>query len=477
MKKIFLFLSLLLLAGVSAIYGAPPKQIDIIYHHFDTPWKSLGTSNTFRNTLQISSVEFGQGQFVLDLGKGNKVDTLKVNGSVVTIPKGNNNRVDVTSQLVAGKNDIDIVGNMPQTTVEMYIETPDPRPYNSVKPGKVIIDNNGKPIQAHGFQVMVKDGIYYWYGENKEKTRFGSTIWTWGIRCYKSKDFYNWEDCGLIIKPDTVNPLSPLHYAQNLDRPHILYCPNTGKYVCWIKSMDEDGFFVILQADDFMGPYKYVRSLKPEGFGVGDFDMWSDPKTKKGYVWFERPHWELICATLSDDYTDVTKQYSEHFVGRKPPYTREAPTHFVKDGKHYLFTSGTTGYTPNETMVATFTDPHGEYTELGNPHIDDKWQHSFGSQITDVVKIPGKDLYVAVADRWMPHITNTSVPMKKIKQMERRYQNHKPFERDFSTPHVKDKSKIKRVGSEVTYDATYVFLPIKFVEGKPCIYWQDEWRL
>ena len=60
--------------------------------------------------------------------------------------------------------------------------------------------------------------------------------------------------------------------------------------------------FVIMQADRFTGPYEYVKSLKPEGFGVGDFDMWSDPKTGQGYVWFERPHCELICAELTPDY-------------------------------------------------------------------------------------------------------------------------------------------------------------------------------
>ena len=96
------------------------------------------------------------------------------------------------------------------------------------------------------------------------------------MRAYKSTDFYNWQDLGLIIKPDTVNPLSPLHYSQTLDRPHILYNKGTRKWVCWIKSMDTDGYFVILQADRFEGPYTIVKSLKPEGFGVGDFDLWAD---------------------------------------------------------------------------------------------------------------------------------------------------------------------------------------------------------
>ena len=349
--------------------------------------------------------------------------------------------------------------------------------HNSIKPGAVWTDTNGNPIQAHGFQILEKDGTYYWYGENKEKTVAGSPVWTYGIRCYKSKDFYNWEDCGLIIPPDTVNHLSPLHYSQTLDRPHILYCGKTGKYVCWIKSMDEDGYFVILQADDILGPYQYVRSLRPEGYGVGDFDMYADGKSGKGYVWFERPHWELICAELTDDYTNVTESYSRHMEGRRPPYTREAPTHFVYKGKHYMFTSGTTGYYPNETLLSTFDDYHGTYKDLGSPHPTDKTGTSFWSQITDVVKIPGKNLYVAVADRWMPQIVGTDEAAKEFERNKTLYRDHQPNAQDFSDIVVKDKRHIVRTNWDVTYNAAYVFLPIVFRKGLPQIEWKDEWRI
>lgn len=351
--------------------------------------------------------------------------------------------------------------------------------YNSIKPGRVWLDTNGKPIQAHGFQVTEIEGTYYWYGENKEHTVIGSNIWTYGIRCYKSKDFYNWEDCGLIIPPDTVNHLSPLHYSQTLDRPHIIYNKTTKKYVCWIKSMDTDGYFVILQADDIMGPYEYVRSLKPHGFGVGDFDMYVDPETGKGYVWFERPHYEMICAELSDDFLNAEGKYSKHFVGMLPPYTREAPSHFVRNGKHYMFTSGTTGYVPNPSLVSSFTDYHGEYTDLGDPHIGEQWESSFCSQITSVIKIPGKhDLYVALADRWMPQLEGTDIPIRVAKDKVKHYLNHKPFPQDFSEPQTKDKRDKKRTKWDATSHATYVWLPVVFDEnGTPRLEWKDEWRL
>ena len=73
--------------------------------------------------------------------------------------------------------------------------------YNSICPGKVWLDTSGKPIQAHGFQVFYseKDKLWYLYGENKEHTRKGGTVWTEGIRYYTSKDLMNWDDRGLLI--------------------------------------------------------------------------------------------------------------------------------------------------------------------------------------------------------------------------------------------------------------------------------------
>lgn len=486
MKNIAILSLSVVLFGFTATTQKEEKEF--LFRHVDTPW-TVSSQGNYKNTVLISAPELKQGKFVMKLGQLDSSAKVTVNGISPGILNREPYKVDITDALKAGTNEIEIeITNLGEKTpaeqssglvgyVDIFLVQNNPLPYISIKPGQIWLDTNGKPIQAHGFQVLEKEGTYYWYGENKEFTTLGSHVWTYGIRCYKSKDFYNWEDCGLIIKPDTINPLSPLHYTQNLDRPHIIYCKQTGKYVCWIKSMDEDGYFVILQADDLLGPYKYVRSLKPQGYGVGDFDIYADEDTGIGYVWFERPHWELICSELDDDYTNVTTKYSTHFVGMRPPYTREAPTHFVHDGKHYMFTSGTTGYYANLSMISTFTDYHGEYTDLGNPHPTDKYNHSFCSQITDVVKIPGKNLYVAVADRWMPQLADTDEPAEEAKRMIPKYKDHEPFPKDFSEPKTKDKRDEVRVGWDVTYNATYVFLPIVFKDGIPHVEWKDEWRI
>ena len=77
----------------------------------------------------------------------------------------------------------------------------------------------------------------------------------------------------------------------------------------------------------------------------------------------------------------------------------------------------------------------------------------------------------------MPQLANTTEPTEEAKRMIDRFRDHKPFEKDFSEPKTKDKSGEVRTGWDVTYNSTYVFLPITFKNGKPQIEWKDEWRI
>ena len=265
-------------------------------------------------------------------------------------------------------------------------------PASSIRPGQPWLDTQGKRIQAHGGSVMYLDGTYYWYGENKEKTDGKNGIWHWGVRCYASTDLYNWEDKGLIIPPEPEDPNSSLHPSASMDRPHILYNQRTKKFVCWLKIMNRDKTQTetVLTADHILGPYTKVREgLRPLGMSAGDFDLAVAPDGK-AYYYFERVHSETICADLTDDYTDVTGYYSTHFPHAGPPYVREATAHFCRKGKHYLVTSGTTGYLPNPSEVAMADTWHGPYTVLGDPHPTDPSHTSFHSQISSVFQVVGK---------------------------------------------------------------------------------------
>ena len=346
---------------------------------------------------------------------------------------------------------------------------------NAFYPGRVWLDTEGKRIQAHGGSVMYVDGTYYWYGENKEKTTGRDDIWHWGVRCYASKDLYHWEDKGLIIHPAAENPASSLHPTANMDRPHIIYNQKTGKYVCWLKIMKKDGTQgeTILVADHILGPYTKVREgLQPLNMSGGDFDL-AVAEDGKAYYYFERVHSELICADLTEDYTDVTGYYSTHFPLVSPPFVREAPAHFVRKGKHYLLTSGTTGYLPNPSMAAIADTWHGPYTNLGNLHPGDETNTSFHSQISCVFKVEGKkDLCIAMADRWLPEM------------MELKYEIYAElFENAFNLDKKSEENQQKMIeylgddSHRHTAIADYVWLPIRFEGERPYIEWKDEWSL
>lgn len=346
--------------------------------------------------------------------------------------------------------------------------------YDKFYPGQVWLDTNGKRIQAHGGSIIVVDGVYYWYGENKEFTDGTNKIWTWGVRAYSSTDLYNWKDEGLIIPPDENDPTSPLHPTAQLDRPHIIYNKRTKKYVCWIKVMKPDGTqaSTVLTADKFLGPYTIVtRDLYPLNMSAGDFDLVVAPDGK-AYYYFERVHSETICADLTDDYTNVTGYYSTHFPRPYPPYVREATAHFLRDFKHYLVTSGTTGYLPNPSEIAVGDTWHGPYTVLGNPHPDDESKTSYHSQITSVFKVPGKkDLYIALADRWAPQ--DMDLEYDVYEQVYVSIFSGKPLSEEI-------KAKMKKGTGDRgrnTSISDYVWLPFVFDGDVPTLPWRDSWSL
>lgn len=353
--------------------------------------------------------------------------------------------------------------------------------YHSIKPGKVWLDTNSNRIQAHGGSIITVGDTFYWYGENKEKTTPGSGIWHWGVRCYISKDLYNWEDQGVIIPPDEEDLLSPLHPSQCMDRPHIIYNKKTKKYVCWIKIMEKDQTQseTVLTADNILGPYTMIRKgLRPLGMSAGDFDLVADPSDGKAYYYFERVHSELICADLTEDYTNMSGYYSTHFPNGYPPYVREAPAHFKRKGMHYLFTSGTSSYHPNPSEVACAKTWHGPWTVLGDPHHKDRSRTSYNSQIASVFKHPGKkDLYIALADRWIYNLPE--LEGDKFHTGEA-YQNIARQMEQIYNPDI-EKKEFRKDGDwypEVnTSMADYVWLPVRFEDEMVYLDWKDEWRI
>jgi len=337
----------------------------------------------------------------------------------------------------------------------------------SLRPGEIMLDTEGKRIHIHGGSIIEIDGYYYWYGEDKSQSTPDTGRWHSGIRAYRSQDLTTWEDMGHILpaEPDNVN--SPLHPAAMMDRPHIVQHPRTGNFVCWIKVMgtDDKQYSWVYQAEDFHGPYQLVRpGFEPLGMSAGDFDIVVDPDTGRGYYYFERVHSELICADLTEDLTDVTGNYSSHFHHPNPPYVREAPAYFRHEGRHYLITSGTSWYFPNQSEVAVADDYHGPWTVLGNPHPNDSSETSFHSQISSIFPL-GNGRFLALGDRWLPD-TPDDVIRRSWAATEAQFTGG---------PTDPEIDAIVHAGAPDTSAARHVWLEIQVVDGLPTIEWQDSW--
>lgn len=148
----------------------------------------------------------------------------------------------------------------------------------------------------------------------------------------------------------------------------------------------------------------------------------------------------------------------------------------MRNGKHYLFTSGMTGYIPNPSDTAEARDWMDVFESIGNPHINDDSCASFNSQISAVFKHPKKkDLYLVLADRWVPEYVVTKERYEGIvRTIGARFA---PEKYQATQEDIQELMKSPMLGSANTSIADYVLLPITWEDDRPVIRRQDEWRL
>ena len=343
---------------------------------------------------------------------------------------------------------------------------------DAIYPGRVWTDTKRVRIEAHGGSVYYDQGKYWWIGEDKSHTTKKGRIWTWGVHAYSSENLIDWADEGFLVPAEPDDRKSLFHPYRRLDRPHLLKNHKTGKYVLWLKYCDKS-HYTVLTADELLGPYTVVEAfLQPYGHKAGDFDLALDDTDGSAYLYFEADHDSVLVCRLNDTYTNTVGESRVIYSGIKPPLAREGVTHFIHDGRHYLLTSGMTGYIPNPSEVAVSDDWMGPFRVLGDPHVNDESSASFNSQISCVFQIHGSEQLIACADRWVPDYVMTK---ERYDIMLRAIAAHSDRSIKVS---LRDKIALvtsPMMGSADTSKANYVWLPISWNEQMPQIAWHDRW--
>lgn len=280
---------------------------------------------------------------------------------------------------------------------------------NAFEPGKVWLDTDGKPIQAHGGGVLYDQGVYYWFGENKDTPtqHIGRRVRVdvVGVSCYSSEDLYNWKNEGVVLPAVQDDPEHHLHPSQVVERPKVLYNDKTGKYVMWMHLDSPDykkAMVGVAVADRPTGPYTFIEGFRPCGEESRDMTLYKDDDGKAYAIFGSRWHTIVIFAELTDDFLQCTGRFTEHFPRNVPGLGREAPAIFKHDGRYYFFSSGTTGWQPNPAEYAVAENINGPWKDMGDPCVGEDAETTFHAQSTFVLPVVGKDgAYIFMADRWI----------------------------------------------------------------------------
>lgn len=324
------------------------------------------------------------------------------------------------------------------------------------RPGEVWTDTNGKPIQAHGGGVLYDNGVYYWYGEDKSNPNrvtdgvVAEGVDIVGVHCYASRDLLQWEDCGVVLSGVPDNESHDLFPTNVLERPKVVKCATTGKYVLWAHVDSPDyrkASLGVALSDSPTGPFIYQYSFRPFGHDSRDMTLFQDTDGAT-YVIFSSEGWvtpekQWPRNTTRKTFWNATQRIArlteDCLLAAHEPVTafegemREAPAVFRWKGKYYQITSGCTGWKPNPARWHVADSPLGPWTTGGDPCVDDIKGTTFDSQSTYVLPLPDRpDEFLFLADRWNP------------KNLQ---------------------------------DSRYVWLLLSMKTGEPRIEWRDTWNL
>lgn len=347
---------------------------------------------------------------------------------------------------------------------------------NTIKPGQLWPDTDGKHINAHGGGVLLYEGTYYWFGEHKAERTSSALV---GVTCYSSTDLTNWQNRGVALSV-TDEKGADLERGCILERPKVIYNAKTKKFVMWFHlELKHQGYnaarFGVAVGDKPEGPYQFLYSgranagkwpvefdakavERAQQLDMNDYKDWWTPEWTRAvrqglfvkrdfeggqmsrdmtlYVDSDGTAYHIFSSeeNLTIHIAELTPDYQHHsgrYTRLSPAGHNEAPAIFKHEGTYWMITSGCTGWEPNEARMFSAPSIWGPWVQHPNPCTGPLAEKTFGGQSTFILPIADGS-YIFMADIWRP---------------------------------------------QHPIDARYIWLPITFNDGKPEVKWQDEWKI
>jgi len=272
-----------------------------------------------------------------------------------------------------------------------------------MKNGTCWLDDQGNLIQAHGGMIARFGDKWYWYGENKdgitdEKSPVKYRMDVIGMSCYSSNDLVNWHYEGLALSAEPSDPSHPLHPSKVAERPKVLYCEKTKKYVMWFHSDSEDYWSACAGcaiSDTPEGPFTFLYAVQPNRRDCRDINVYQDPITGKAYV-IHSGDWNhtLYFSELDETYTGFTG----NCFAQLQEQTREGGAVCYHKGTYYCISSGCTGWDPNPALYATTEHLTTPMVLVDNPCEGPNYRKTFGGQSTYIFQ--AGDKFYLMLDHW-----------------------------------------------------------------------------
>lgn len=270
-------------------------------------------------------------------------------------------------------------------------EPSDPFVHNIVN-GVPWMDDQGRPVNAHGACIVEEEGVYYLFGEWKSDTTNAFP----GFACYSSHDLVNWKFEQVALPLQKEGLLGPNRVGE---RPKVMRCPKTGEYIMLAHTDDmryKDPQVGLAVAKHITGPYTFVGPLLYKGEPIRRWDMGTfQDHDGTGYLLMH--HGDIY--RLSRDYRRAVKKVASGIKGGG-----ESPAMLHKDGVYYLFGSNLTSWERNDNFYHTAPSIEGPWTKQGIFCPEGTLTHN--SQSTFILPLHRGDsiTYMYMGDRWSyPH--------------------------------------------------------------------------